>query len=95
MNAGLLDYPAIRNRKIVGSRATLHRLLTRPEDENPFPRPLRHTVTGRRYWRVEDVDAWREREAERPRQGIAAGTLVPDTDPARWTPCRRKVEGLL
>ena len=99
MSTGFLDWTALKARGIVGSRPTLHRYLNRPTAENPFPKPLRDTRSGRRYWRAGDVEAWQAREAERRANAVTAETLVPDSDPGRWapkaTPKRRHVGGLL
>ena len=86
MTGPLLDWPALKSRGIVGSRATLHRALHRAATDNPFPAPLRHTVTGRRYWPEAGVQAWSERERERSAQRVRMEDLAPDTDPGRWAP---------
>jgi hypothetical protein len=90
--SALIDCAALLKRGFIGSRPTLHRALARPACDNPFPRPLRDTRTGRRFWRVEDVESWMRREAERRETA-----LQPDGDPARWAPKRRSARstGLL
>jgi predicted DNA-binding transcriptional regulator AlpA len=88
MSAGLLDWPALKARGVVGSRPTLHRYLTRARDENPFPKPLRDTRSGRRYWQASDVESWQGREAERKASAISVEALVLDDEPARWAPGR-------
>jgi predicted DNA-binding transcriptional regulator AlpA len=90
MTSTLMDWCSLKARGIVGSRPTLHRYLHRPVDQNPFPRPLRHTHTGRRYWRSADVEAWQAREAERKAQGVAPEHLAPDTDAANWAPGKQR-----
>lgn len=95
-SGGLLDYSALASRGVVRSRPTLHRLLTRPPGANPFPRPLRDTRSGRRYWREGDIAAWQAREAHRC--AVTEGELVPDTDPALWAIGTRrhgKIESIL
>lgn len=86
MTGPLLDWPALKSRRIVGSRATLHRALRREVSDNPFPAPLRHTVTGRRYWPEAGVLAWVERERARGADSVRMEDLAPDTDPGRWAP---------
>jgi hypothetical protein len=86
----LLDWTALKRRGIVSSRPTLHRLLSRSPAENPFPSPLRHTRTGRRFWRLAEVETWRAREAERLARAISPDDLVPDTDPRSWAPGARR-----
>ena len=87
----LLDSPAVEKRLdaagIGRSRVSLHRFLNRPAEDNPFPPPLRHTETGRRYWQESEIAAWMEREARRrSADGVDPADLVPDGDPARWAP---------
>jgi hypothetical protein len=85
----LLDYAALKARGTFRSRATLHRALNRDSRDNPFPKPLRHTLTGRRYWREDQVSAWEERERERRALRVQLEDLLPDEDPARWAPSGR------
>lgn len=85
----LLDWPALKARGVVKSRPTLFRYLKRADGENPFPRPMRDTRSGRRFWRESDVQAWQERERIRAGQSLESA-LAPDEDPARWAPGRRR-----
>lgn len=73
-----------------GSRVSLHRALSRPATANPFPRPLRHTRTGWRYWNASDVDAWIAAERQRLSALASNAPLVPDDNPSRWAPGRRQ-----
>lgn len=50
---------------IIGSPATLDRMMRRPPSENPFPRPARDPSSGHRFWRLDECRAWREREDAR------------------------------
>jgi hypothetical protein len=83
---GWLDCSSIQARGIVTSRTTLHRYLHRSADQNPFPRPMRHTETGRRYWRELDVTAWQRREEERKSISPETAPLILDDDPRAWMP---------
>ena len=82
----LVDSTELKNLGIVNSRTSLHRYLHREPDQNPFPQPLRYTVTGRRYWRESDVALWKEREDRRRCISLDDPRLVPDTDPRAWMP---------
>lgn len=88
--SGWVDSTELKLRGIVASRTTLHRYLNRPMSENPFPRPHRHTKTGRRYWRYEEVAAWHERELARKSISPDVAPLVPDGDPSAWRPGRSR-----
>lgn len=81
-----VDSTELKKHGVVNSRTSLHRYLHRPSDQNPFPQPMRNTVTGRRYWLEADVAHWKEREDRRRRITLDDPRLVPDTDPRAWMP---------
>ncbi|BDG70247.1 hypothetical protein [Roseomonas fluvialis] len=82
----LLDSTELKKLGLINSRTSLHRYLRRESTHNPFPTPMRHTVTGRRYWIEADVAIWKEREDRRRRVGLDDPRLVPDLDPRNWMP---------
>jgi predicted DNA-binding transcriptional regulator AlpA len=82
----LVDSVELKKLGVINSRTSLHRYLHREPNRNPFPQPLRHTETGRRYWREGDVAQWLERENRRRRITLDDPKLVNDTDPRAWMP---------
>ena len=84
----LVDSAELKTLGIINSRTSLHRYLHREPNRNPFPQPMRNTVTGRRYWREADVARWKEREDRRRRITVDDPDLVLDTDPKAWMPGR-------
>jgi hypothetical protein len=81
-----VDSTELKKHGIINSRTSLHRYLHRPPNQNPFPQPMRNTVTGRRYWKEADVANWKEREDRRRRITLDDPRLVPDTNPRAWMP---------
>jgi hypothetical protein len=89
-----VSFNDIKASGIVRSRTNLFRYLAREPDQHPFPRPVRHTQTGRRYWRVGQVQTWWDGEQERRAVELESHLLEPDRDPGQWMPGRRrKAEG--
>jgi hypothetical protein len=82
----LVDSIELKNLGIINSRTSLHRYLHREPNRNPFPQPMRHTVTGRRYWLEADVARWKEREDRRRRITLEDPHLTTDSDPKAWMP---------
>jgi hypothetical protein len=82
----LVDSTELKKLGIINSRTSLHRYLHREQNRNPFPTPMRNTVTGRRYWVESDVALWKQREDRRRRVGLGDPHLVRDADPRAWMP---------
>lgn len=82
----LVDSTELKKLGIINSRTSLHRYLHRGPNQNPFPTPMRNTVTGRRYWMESDVALWREREDRRKRVDLDDPHLIADVDPRAWMP---------
>lgn len=82
----LVDSTELKTLGIINSRTSLHRYLHRESNRNPFPKPLRNTVTGRRYWQEADVVLWKEREDRRRQITRDDPRLAPDSDPKAWMP---------
>lgn len=66
--ADLIDH------RVVGSLATLDRMLQRRPGEHPFPRPARDPSSGHRFWKLDECIAWRKAEDER----LAARLVLPE-----------------
>lgn len=82
----LLDSAELKHFGLINSRTSLHRYLHRELNQNPFPTPMRHTVTGRRYWLESEVALWKQREDRRKRVDLDDPNLVLDADPKAWMP---------
>lgn len=81
MSAPVVDtHWVLQNVEGIGSRATLHRRLNDPD--HPFPAGMRHRLSNRRYWRLDDVRAWEAKERTFRSERLQAN-LVPDSKALR------------